>query len=275
MTVLPPKAAAKLMQLRHHADDLQALISSSLSRASELRRALQNNPTGPNAPNWEFEIDRLQSHVATLQAKASNASQLLATLSHWMTTVRPDVKLVETSGLKFPLLDGDTHVAAVGRVRQEISNLSAEFYAVNHAGPTKDEQREAARKYVDGLLAQTTPRVKATHSKLEISFSSESSHTTKANVAAALAWLDRDRFLKNIISIIDAAPQPRLTMTAAAKAKRAAEIQAELLKNERLEEWLISDAAIDDVHIPRRPMANPYAVLGIEAVTKSKEVAAA
>ncbi len=213
--------------------------------------------------------------MTTLQAKASNASQLLATLSHWLTTLRPDVKLVETSGLKFPLLDGDTHVAAVGRVRQEISNLSAELYAVNHAGPTKDEQREAARKYVDSLLAQTKPRIKSAHGKFEVSFSSDSSHTTKANVAAALAWLDRDRFLENIISVIDAAPEPRLTMTAAAKAERITEIQTDLLKNERLEEWLISDAAVDDIHLPRRPMANPYAVLGLAAVTASREAVAA
>lgn len=275
MTVLPPKAATKLMQLRHQADDYQALIGSSLARASGLRRALQNSPDSPEAPSWEFEIDRLQGHVTALQAKAGNASQLLATLSHWMTTLRPDQKLVEARTIKLPLLDGDTHVAAVDRIRQEISRLGAELYAVNHAGPTKDEQREAARKYVDSLLAQTKPRIKATHSKFEISFSSDSSHTTKANVAAALAWLDRDRFLENIISVIDAAPESALTMTAAVKAQRIPTIEADLLKNQRIEEWLISDAAIDDVHIPRRPLANPYAVLGVEAVTASKEAAAA
>jgi hypothetical protein len=275
MTNLPDKAAKKFMELRHLADNLQALISSSLARASELRRALQNNPISPEAPNWEFEIDRLQSHVATLQAKAGNASQLLATLSHWLPTLRPDQKLVETPAIKLPLLHGDTHVAAVARIRQEISSLGAELYAVNHAGPTLDEQREAARKYVDGLLAKTKPTVKVSHSKFELNFSSDSSFTPKANVAAAMAWLDPDRFLKNIISVIDATPQPRIVMTAKEKSKRKAEIEAELLKNERIEEWLISDAAIDDVHIPRRPLANPYAVLGVEAVTASKEAAAA
>lgn len=275
MSLLPPKAAKKLMELRHQADDYQALIGSSLARASELRRALQNNSGSPDAPNWEFEIDRLQGHVTILQAKAGNASQLLATLSHWMTTLRPDVKLVEARPLKMPLLDGDTHVAAVGRVRQQISSLGAELYAVNHAGPTKDEQHEAARKYVDALLAKTKPSVKAIHGKFEVSFSSDSSHTPKANVAAALCWLSPSMFLQNLIDAVDALPPPRLVMTASAKTERIAQIRDEMLRHERLEEWLISEAALDDVVIPRRPLASPLAILGLAIVTASKEAAAA
>lgn len=275
MTNLPDKAAKKFMELRHQADDYQALIASSLGRASELRRALQNNPTGPEAPNWKFEIDRLEAHVTALQAKAGNASQLLATLAYWKTTLRPDQKLVEARPLKMPLLDGDTHVAAVHRVRQQISSLGAELHAVNHAGPTKDEQYEAAHNYVDALLAKTKPAVKATHGKFEVSFASDASHTPKANVAAALCWLSPPLFLQNLIDAVDALPTPRLVMTASAKAERIAQIRDEMLRHERIEEWLITEAGEDEVVIPRRPLASPLAILGLAIVVASKEAAAA
>lgn len=275
MNILPPKAATKFMELRHQSDNLQALISSSLARAANLRRACQNNPTGPEVASWDLEIRTLQAQSISLQEKAGNATQLLAQLNCWMQTLRPSMKLADRPALKLPMFDGDNHISSVGAIRRTIAELSTELHAVNHAGPTKEEQQEAARKYVDSLIGKCRPSVKAAHGKFEFSLSPEPSFANKLNIPAALAWLDKDRFLQNILDMIDAAPKARIVMSGKNKEDRIAEIRAEMLKNERFEEWLISDAAKDGLDIPRRPMANPLAVLSVTIATAENASAAA
>lgn len=123
------------------------------------------------------------------------------------------------------------------------------------------------------MVAKSKPTVKATHGKFEFNLSPEPSFTNKINFVAALAFLDKDKLLTNIIDLIDAAPKARLTMSAEAKEKRIAEIRADMLKNERFEEWLISDAVLNGLDISRRPMANPIAVLGVTIVAADKAAA--
>lgn len=288
INILPPRAAAKLRHLKTQAADLKALANAATLRAGDMRAGLAFTSPPPPPPHGgerqpgamsveatelQAEVDRLQAHAGVQRAKETNAQQLVAQLEFFLTTIPADARLIDVPPVKLELADSDTYQIAIGRVRQEISNLSAELRAVTASSASKDELREGARKYIDGLLAKK-PRVKATREKVEVDFSSEASHTTKSNIAAALAWLDPDKFLQNIVDEIDAAPQPKNVMAADVRAKRIAEIRADLLKAESIEEFLVAEAEQDDVFLARRPMADARAVLSV-AIVRSARTAAA
>ena len=271
--VLPPKAAAKWQGLQHQSSDLNALISSAVSRAADLRRMLQINPTSPLAKMWEEEIARLQSRAQQQDGKARNLAQLLAQISHWLTTLRPGMTLVDRKP-EHQALDGDNHVTAVNRVRMKISELDGELRATLRAGPTRNERRQAVHDYVAGLVASARPRTRTTHEKFEFAFATEASFNIKTNLPAAMCFLDQERFTERLLELVDN-ESSAVEMTAEAKKARIVELRAELENQERIEEWLIAAAAGVDVHIERRPMASPLAVLGLSLVRATKAVAAA
>lgn len=271
---LPTRAAAHMRHIETLAADCDAIASNATLRAGRARSALSHAPSpdsrspsamSPEAAELQAEVDRLEAYAGVQRAKAANLHQVFAQLQFFPTTIPPDARLIDVPPVKPKLADGDTYQIVIGRVRQEISNLSTELRAVTASSPSKDELRGRAREYVDSLLTKK-PRVKATREKVEVDFSSDGSHTTKADIAAALAWLDRDKFLQNIIDVIDAAPQPKNVMATDVRAKRIAEIREALFKAEAEEEGLIREAEKDDVFLARRPMADPRAVLSVEIV---------
>jgi hypothetical protein len=229
----------------------------------------------PEAKELQAEIDRLQAHAGVQHAKAATAMQLISHLEHWMTTIRPDMKLVDTPAVTMPLGDSDTYLTAIGKVRRDVASLGSEYHAVNNSHQTMAEKLEMAERFVDGLAAKTKPRLKISRDAFELDFSVEGSFTPKANLAAAMAFLDRDKFLRKVIETVEAhdaaAPQHRLVMTADARAKRLLEIRAELLKAESIEEWLVSTASQeDDIFLARRPTADPCAVLSVKIVKNAR-----
>lgn len=285
--ILTKKAAAKMNALTAWTADLRAIANNASLRAAEMRASLAHAPSPPPPPHGserppgamsveakelQAEIDRLQAHAGVQHAKAATAMQLISHLEHWMTTIRPDMKLVDTPAVTMPLGDGDTYMTAIGKVRRDIATLSSEYHAANNSHQTMAEKLEMAERYVDGLVAKTNPRLKISRDAFELDFSVEGSFTPKANLAAAMAFLDRDKFLRKVIDMVEehdaAAPQHRLVMTADVRAKRLLEIRAELLKAESIEEWLISAASQDDVFLARRPTADPCAVLSVKIVKK-------
>lgn len=288
-SILTLKSAANFRGLKTLADDLKAVANNATLRAGELRRHLAHAPTPPppshggerppgamsaEAKEMQAEIDRLQTHAGVQHAKAATAMQLIAHIEHWLTTLSPDMKLVDTPAVKLTLGDGETYMTAIGRVRQEIATLSSEHHAAHNSHPSMTEKLEMVERYVDGLDAKTKPRLKISRDAFELDFSVEGSFTPKANLAAAMVFLDRDRFLRKVIDMVEAhdaaQAQHRLVMTADARAERLAEIRTRLRELESTEEWLISEAAQDDIFLARRPTADPCAVLSVKIVKNTK-----
>ncbi|MCF2523626.1 hypothetical protein [Bradyrhizobium sp. G127] len=285
--ILTKKAAAKMNALTAWTADLRAIANNASLRAAEMRASLAHAPSPPPPPHGserppgamsveakelQAEIDRLQAHAGVQHAKAATAMQLIAHIEHWLTTLSPDVKLVDTPAVKLTLGDGETYMSAIGRVRQEIATLSSEHHAVHNSHPSMTEKLKLVERYVDGLDAKTKPRLKISRDAFELDFSVEGSFTPKANLAAAMVFLDRDRFLRKVIDMVEAhdaaQAQHRLVMTADARAERLVEIRTRLRELESIEEYLISEAAQDDVFLARRPTADPCAVLSVKIMKK-------
>ncbi len=287
--ILTAKAAVKLKSLKTQYDDLHALASSAQRRAGELRHAIAFAPPPPDAQNrkpdamsaeaaeMKVEIDRLQTHAGVQHAKAVNALQLVTQIEHWLATQKPDVRFIDAAPVALPTFQDQNYQEAVGRIRREIAELDGESRNVRFAAPTKKERHEAARKFVDGLVAKARPTVRATHGKCEVTFGNEGTLASNVAVASAIAaWAAPEVFLERIINALDSAEEPLRVMSAEAKLTEMEALRSEILSLERDEEAIIMHAAMHEMLIPRRVMASPLAVLGLEMVTANeKKVAAA
>lgn len=286
-SILTPTAAAKLKALRAQAEDLNALANTATRRAGERRSTMAFAPAPPDAENRspdamsaeaverQAEVDRLQSYAGVQHAKANAALQLCVQIDHFLTTLPPDTRLIDAKPVTLPKLDDQNFQNTVGEVRRKIGELSTALTSLGRAGPTKKERHQAARKYVDGLIAKARPTIRVSHNKFEITWGVDGSLSSKAvNAAALAAWTSPDAFLESIIEALDAMPEPAHVMTAEAKQTEADAIRKELLAQERVEEACIEQAALHDMSIPRRVMANPLAVLGLEIVSAAKATAA-
>lgn len=265
-SVLTPRAQAKLMDLRLLADHLAAMVNSTSARLSHLR-SLKADET------LLVEIGKLESHLTTQQEKAHDAVQLLAQLQHWLLSAK-NLKLTDAPPVKFKL-NGETHASAVAQLRLKLNELGNEFRAVSRVGPTRDELYQMAEKYADDLLAKAQPRFVTSHTSVSLDFSNPNGGSARTNLAAAMALLDREGFLKVIHSFIedDLKKNPH-RLSAENVAARLKDIRSEMLEIERTEEHLIANAAVDDIHISRRPTASAFAVLGLRIASADQANAA-
>lgn len=286
-SVLTPKMAAHLAELKTQAADLHALANSSLLRANELRHALNFAAPPPDAHNrdpdavsaevtaLQVEIEKVQTHSGVQHAKATAALGLVTQIEYWLTTVPANVRLIDARPVTLPKLDDQNFQNMVGDIRRRIGELSTAITSLGRAGPTKKERHQAARKYVDSLIAKARPIIRVSHNKFEITWGVDGSLSSKAvNAAALAAWTSPDAFLESIIETLDAMPEPALVMTAEAKQAEADALKKELLAEERVEEEWIRRAALHDTSIVRRVTANPLAVLSAEMVSAAKATAA-
>jgi hypothetical protein len=92
---------------------------------------------------------------------------------------------------------------------------------------------------------------------------------TPDDVAATLAWLHRDAMVEALCRDVSAAcASSPPGVGAERRAARERELLARLLDLERAEEALIEASP----EVPRRPDADPRAVLGVEVVAASRHV---
>ncbi|MBB5053319.1 hypothetical protein HNQ36_003310 [Afipia massiliensis] len=274
MITLPRKAAKKLTLLRIETEDAGALVNSTMQRISSVKRAISSNP--PDLADLEHELARLQGNAADHQTKHNAMVQLLTQITTgWLPTLKPDSVLVDIEQpAEFVPRKDEPVAAAILRLRNEIASLDDELRRANRAVPTRACRREAAKRYVDDLVLRSPPKVASSkYGKFSVDFTDAGSFTVKANVAAALAFLEPEKFLKRLYALIDDAPEPELALTATDKAARVAAIRSEMLKLEVLEEAAIEFAAYEQIQITRRPFANPLAVLS--CTLRSKQATAA
>lgn len=160
---------------------------------------------------------------------------------------------------------GDDAAAAVEHLREQLVALHVELANISQAPLTLVELKERARQQIDKMAASAAPRIKVERGEFSMSFGSTDAFVpgTPANeVAAILAWLHRDAMIAAIEQQIDAMPI-KGSVSADERVQRAADIQLELLRIERMEEAAIVIAAERGIEIERRETASPWAVLGI------------
>jgi len=275
MTTLPARAQAKLAALIDAEDEVATLVGVTQRKISELFNSLRLNPHGGRAADQEHEVARLQGKQAELQQRNAQRAALNTRLRTWSQQLGPDCELVDAKAPKPKLKDNEDHFAAINRVRDDIAKLVSERLAVKTCGLPVDEMKAQAEKWVHERALKGRPRIRAGHDTgFEVSVTVET-FVEKPTIQDHLAWLDPDAMIARLHEEIDTMPIPKLALTPSARQKRLTDIAAKLLDLERIEEALIEAAEDRDQFVPRRPNADPQAILGVTIAKKAKAATAA
>jgi hypothetical protein len=276
MIPLTPRARQKLAELQEEKDSAQALVTSTLSRVGEADRALGNNPEGTNVADWEFELSRLRANLGKHQQRFEMLSTLVTNIRRWLSEQKHNAVLSDWKPAKLKERSGETTFDAIGRTRSDIATLSRELRDVRDAGLPLDELYAQAAKWVATQALRCTPKITASQKEFRIEFGQQSSFTLPApDMVSYFCWYDGDAIVNLLKKEIDKLPVPKLVLTPADRDKRMSELKESLLRLERIEEQLIMVAEQDDHVVPRRPAADPAAVLGVVVERAAKATAAA
>jgi hypothetical protein len=273
---LPSGARGKLRALEDSENEVQALVSVTMRRISELSKALDLNPNSDDAANIEQELSRLRGRLGEQQTRHHARSNLNAKIRHWLSTIPADASLADAKPVKAKLKAGENLASAVHGLREQIDALHNERRKVEQAGVPLADAKAAAQAYVDSLTIRGRPRIVAEHERFTVTFDAlvEGAYTPKPDLAAVLAWLDPKALAQRLMDELDAAPKPALALSNKAKADKLTMIAVSVAALEYEEETLISESEIEGPALARRPDASPAAILGV-IVTKGKAATAA
>jgi len=283
---LPLPARRKLRAIEALVNDGEALQRA----ADERYRALQDAAFGLGGriarcdPQVEAaRISELKAELAGVQADletlamdrgkrngmVGNATQVLARLRDGFLPSLETVAHLRpfTAPAARPAPDIKS---ALLKVRSDIGNAEVELTRVQHAPPTPDEIKVQLRQHVQALADKGTPRVISKsddRSKIEVEWPDASPFTQAAPRGSAhelLAWLFPQQVFEQLCEGADAISGGIL---AAERVSRIAELTAQILDLERVEESLVEQALAAGLEVHRRPSASPLAVLGLEYYT--------
>ncbi|MBB4259527.1 hypothetical protein [Bradyrhizobium sp. CIR3A] len=262
---LPKAAQLKILRLEDAEQQAQTLISSTVRRIGELERVIMNNPDGDRRGAIREEIALLCERRDEHTDRHRSFCDVNAAIRRYLEMLPANAVLSDAKRIKVRPKAGESFHDAVDRVRREIAGLVSERFRVAQAGLPKEEIQARARDWVAQCAKTARPRITATHNEFAISFDvfDERASVPLHDMAAIMAFLYPERFLKRIDEIIDQMPKPTLAMSAEQKAKRLRDIKDRLFGCEVEEEGLISLAEEQGQTIDRRPTADPRAILGL------------
>jgi hypothetical protein len=262
---LPDAARAKLLALVDQEVEAQAIAAATGKRIAGHNKALSYNPLHPNREAMEQEIGRLQQQLGEQQQRYADLARLNTGLRDFLERLPANATVKAAPAVKVSLgKGGETYLSAVERVREAITTATKQSFAVHRAGLPAADQKAAVAAAVRDLAAKGKPKLRIDHSGVELSFGGKGFTTlSSAEVFGFLAWTDPQGLIERLESEIDTMPRAALELSPADKAKRAAELRAELDNLERREEALITAAAELGQVIQRRLNADPAAILGV------------
>lgn len=267
---LTARAQAKLAALADSVSEAESLTRSAQSRIGQLQSALGHNP--PDAADVEHEITRLRGKMAEHQQRFRERSALHVRVRDWLRTTEGK-EIADAKLPKLKLAAGETHGAAVDRIRAEIAALDIERRQVENCGLPKDELKAQARAWVTEGAIKGRPIIKAGHnSRFEVERPS-SGYTSAPDISSFLCWHDEQWMFDRLCAEIDLMPAPPLALLPAERTARLTEVRSKLLEFERLEVLHIERAEEDSQIIPYRPNTDPLALLGITAKRKDSVAA--
>lgn len=207
------------------------------------------------------------------QARHRALADLNAKVSRYLSMLPANVDLDDARLIKAKLGQGETHAKVVQRMRSEIMALLGERSRVERSSPTIREMKDAAKRFVQQLAQDGTPRLIMEHSKFELQFGRGVIGEADPTPLQVLAWIDPARLIARLEAQIDAQPKPANQMTGADRKKRLNEIKEEVFDLERLEVAHLEAALAEGTVIEQRPNVNVQALLGL-IIVREKAVAA-
>jgi hypothetical protein len=246
---LPPLALSKLQEL-----ELARAAAEDAGRAAANRlAALPINADASLRERWSVERDKQNRKHADLARLGNSVRQ-------WLFQQRQPLALVQPVDieLKVPL------PAAVESAREEIKAVQQRLAAVRGAPPRRSDKQKAINQYLDRLAQQARPKIVFdVRGNASVRWADDVI-TGKDDVLSLLAFALGPQLSAAFRHVLDAEPERADALAPAEKAKRTAELEAQLLQAEQFEEMLIERAASEGITIDRRPdVVNVCVVLGV------------
>jgi hypothetical protein len=223
------------------ADHLRARLTEDMARHAERHRALA------------LTVSRCNQFVFELKIPANTE---LA-----MAPVEP-----------IKLKPGETVSAAIRATREEIKSLQQKLAAVKSASLPVADQIRLAERYVAETALVARPQLAIVRDQWQVVFRDDVA-VGKSDLFNLLCWFAPSSALAVLKKQIEAAGPPVNPLTREAKEREIGTISNDLLAAARKEEYLIERAGQEGQEVARRGDASPWAVLGVQII--SKEAAAA
>jgi uncharacterized small protein (DUF1192 family) len=284
---LPTRSRLKLGRLVAQARASEAVFQAAVRRSEELReqigaiqaeratllaQAAELGIDKPDVSEADHAIAQLQTELARLDAHRDkrgqarhDAAQLVARLRHFLEQLPPTPALARAQINPPRLINGETPPQAVARLRAEITKVQRELAALASAPLPSGELRERARQWVAELARAGRPMLRTAQGRFEIEWHAGAFGGPMAPASIAiLAAINPD----GLYALIDeqiTATNSGSGLASGERPKKEAQLRARLHDLEAQEESIIDheDDAADGVAIPRRPEADPWAVLAV------------
>jgi len=267
--MLPPLAREKLALLAQTALDsevLAASAASSAARVSENLSALRHGEAA-DVEACRTELRRAEEVRDERRAAASADRQTAVACRRWIEELPRGAALEDADAPK-PEHDDDLE-----SVRARVAARQKELRAVRAAPLSADELKRRGRAYVRDLAASAAATISGTRGgTFGITFADVGSapfadSQTDYRALRLLAWLDPERLTLRLEAEIDALPTAD-GLGVEERARAISELESQLLDLERQEESLVAAAAAAGRRVPRRPQADPRAVLGVRVAPR-------
>ena len=228
-------------------------------------------------------FDRLTEEVSLAAALASPLRSIIDRAMDMITSTPQDQHFKMLPRAWSPRSKDKSAPAAIERCRERINQLQAELAEVEAAPLPSSVAKKRAAEQISALASGRRPDVMQLilDARGSISWPTRHDHVlsehggsvSSQDAVGLLAWLFKDQMIAAVNREIDAAAMDDEALSPADKAKKLAELRAEILACERDECAFIDQAAKDGMSIAYRADISILALLGLDE--KLDHVAAA
>ena len=270
---LTNRAEERLAAIADAAEEAQALVRTITNRINETTHAIRHvgETEVEQIAALERELERHRQRLTAAQTTFAAQSRVHAAVRSWLSGMPKSVVLDDCDDEHAELRSGEDYQEATVRVRADIEQLASARSAIARAVLPVDELVEQAYAHVDALVARGRPPLRLDRDKLIVG--------APPDHVSMLAWLFPDDMKDGLRFEIEEQRKrethPNLVvLSAKERDQKLRALDEVILKHERQEEALISEAGEFGTVIQRRERASPLAILGLRVVQQRQRVAA-
>jgi hypothetical protein len=257
LPVEPPAVAQQKMGLL----DVSRMVAEDASRSVSSRLS--------NLPRDAQVRDQLEAERNRHAHRHRQIAGLLSKINEFLMRLHPSTVLEVVPAAEITLQEGQTWVDAIDATRRDVAALQGQRSVIASAPLPMTDQLKCVEQYVEKIGRQARPAVSVLQNgTLRVGF--RDVFVEPEQVLALLAWIDPQKVRDALTHELESKPRVTGAMSASERLERMAEIEAQLLQAERIEESLIERAAKAGFDILRRVDHDPRAVLGVIVKAKAK-----
>lgn len=284
---LPPKPAKKFLAMADELSTQRAIIRSLDERAadelsgamgcereiSRLNREIaareHRRHHEPRVKELLQQRDRHRAANERLKIEAGNKRSRLEPLDQNVEACRALIVPLPAAAIRIAAVPDVPIKATDDSIRADIERIDEEARRAEQAPRPRAEVIKAIEAAVDAMAQRGRPKIRmrdqqgdpARLAEMLVVFQMGESVSARS-AFDLIVWLLRDEIIDRLSALV---PQDgKDTLSDQQRERRLADLAAEKLRFERIEEVLIEAVEAEGRTIPRRPDADPRAILGIE-----------